>query len=74
MGLDAQREAVMRYLSDGGWPPLAEFTEIETGTGANALDRRPQLQAALAFTRKHKATLIIASWIGWPGTSRSFPR
>ena len=31
LGLDAQREAVMRYLSNGGWPPLAEFTEIETG-------------------------------------------
>jgi DNA invertase Pin-like site-specific DNA recombinase len=60
LGLDAQREAVMRYLSNGGWPPLAEFTEVETGKGANALDRRPQLQAALAFARKHKATLIIA--------------
>ena len=60
LGLDAQREAVMRYLSNGGWPPLAEFTEVETGKGANALDRRPELQAALAFARKHKATLIIA--------------
>ncbi len=60
LGLDAQREAVMRYLSTGGWPPLAEFTEVETGKGSNALDRRPQLQSALAFARKHKATLIIA--------------
>jgi len=60
LGLDAQRDAVMRYLSNGGWPPLAEYTEVETGKGANALDRRPQLQAALAFARKHKATLIIA--------------
>jgi DNA invertase Pin-like site-specific DNA recombinase len=50
----------MRYLSTGGWPPLAEFTEVETGKGSNALDRRPQLQAALAFAKKHKATLIIA--------------
>lgn len=60
LGLEAQREAVMRHLSQGGWPPLAEFTEVETGKGSNALDRRPQLQAALAFARKHKATLIIA--------------
>jgi DNA invertase Pin-like site-specific DNA recombinase len=60
LGLEAQREAVMRYLSTGGWPPLAEFTEVETGKGSNALDRRPQLQAALAFAKKHKATLIIA--------------
>ena len=55
LGLDAQREAVMRYLSNGGWPPLAEFTEIETGKGANALDRRPQLQAALAFAYEQLA-------------------
>ena len=60
LGLDAQREAVMRYLSNGEWPPLAEFTEVETGKGANALDRRPELQAPLGFARKHKATLIIA--------------
>ena len=60
LGLEAQRAAVMRYLSNGGWPPLAEYTEIETGKGSNALDRRPQLQAALAYARKHKATLIIA--------------
>lgn len=60
LGLEAQREAVLRYLSNGGQPPLAEFTEIETGKGSNALARRPQLQAALGFARKNKATLIIA--------------
>jgi DNA invertase Pin-like site-specific DNA recombinase len=60
LGLEAQREAVIRYLSHGGWPPLAEFTEVETGKGANALDKRPQLKAALEYARKHKATLVIA--------------
>ena len=60
LGLEAQREAVMRFLSAGGWPPLEEFTEVETGKGSNALDKRPQLRAALACARKHKATLVIA--------------
>lgn len=73
VGLDTQREAVMRYLSNGAWPPLAEFTEVETGKGTNALDRRPQLQAALAFAREHKATRSSPSWTGWRVTSRSFP-
>jgi len=50
----------MRYLSAGGWPPLAEFTENETGKGADALARRPQLRAALDCARKLKATLVIA--------------
>ena len=60
LGLEAQREEVQRFLSAGGWPPLAEYTEVETGKGANALDKRPQLKAALDFARKHKATLVIA--------------
>ena len=60
LGLEAQREAVERYLNGGSWSLIEAFTEIETGKGANALDRRPQLKAALAYARKHKATLVIA--------------
>ena len=60
LGLDAQREAVERYLNGGAWTLLETFTEVETGKGANALDKRPQLRAALAYAKKHRATLIIA--------------
>ena len=60
LGLDAQREAVHRYLDGGDWRLLAEFTEVETGKGSNALARRPQLKAALDHARKHKATVVIA--------------
>ncbi len=60
LGLDAQREAVERYLSGGAWTLLESFVEVETGNGANALDKRPQLKAALAYAKKHRATLIIA--------------
>jgi len=34
--------------------------EVETGKGANALDKRPQLRAALALAKKEGATLLIA--------------
>jgi DNA invertase Pin-like site-specific DNA recombinase len=40
--------------------PGKEFTEVETGKGSNALDRRPVLKAALAEAKRTKATLIIA--------------
>lgn len=60
LGLEAQREAVRQFLSAGGWPPIAEFTEIETGKGSNALAKRPQLQAAINACKREKATLIIA--------------
>lgn len=33
---------------------VLEFTEIETGKGADALDRRPQLTATLALARQAK--------------------
>jgi DNA invertase Pin-like site-specific DNA recombinase len=60
LGLEAQREAVQNYLNGGGWELIAEFTEVETGKGRNALNRRPQLLAALEAARKAKATLVIA--------------
>lgn len=60
LGLAAQREAVLRCLKSGDGELIAEYTEVETGKGANALAKRPQLRAALDLCRKKKATLIIA--------------
>ncbi|MCO4879045.1 recombinase family protein [Paraburkholderia caribensis] len=60
LGLDAQREAVTRHLNGGDWQLVGEFTETETGKGANALAMRPQLSAALALCRKTGARLLIA--------------
>jgi DNA invertase Pin-like site-specific DNA recombinase len=56
LGLEAQREAVLAYLNGGSWTMVAEFTEIESGKHAD----RPQLAAALAACKKHKAKLVIA--------------
>ncbi|WP_353843466.1 recombinase family protein [Mesorhizobium sp.] len=39
---------------------LQEFTEIETRKGADALDRRPQLNAALALARQSKCPVVVA--------------
>lgn len=60
LGLEAQRESVSRFLNGGEWELVAEFQEVETGKGADALSKRPQLRAALAACRKEGATLIIA--------------
>jgi DNA invertase Pin-like site-specific DNA recombinase len=59
LGVEAQREAVVRYLNGGQWTLEREFVEVESGKGANALDRRPQLKAALALCKKTGATLIV---------------
>lgn len=60
LGLDAQRDAVARYIGAGPFDFLAEFVEVETGKGANALARRPQLAAAIALAKRNKAVLVIA--------------
>src|SRR5580704_14019226 len=52
LGLDAQRATVRRFAAVEGFEVAAEFTEVETGKGADALDRRPQLAAALAEARR----------------------
>jgi DNA invertase Pin-like site-specific DNA recombinase len=59
LGLEAQRAAVLRCLGATG-DLVAEYTEVETGKGANPLSRRPELRAALELCKKRKATLIIA--------------
>lgn len=60
LGLEAQRAAVAAYLAGSSWELVGEFQEIETGKGANALAKRPQLRAALDACRKQGATLVIA--------------
>lgn len=56
LGLDAQKRSVREYLAGRGWPPLEEFTEVESGRN----DLRPKLIKALRVCRMHGATLVIA--------------
>jgi DNA invertase Pin-like site-specific DNA recombinase len=57
LGIEAQRETVRRHLTGtGGYPPVAEFVETESGRKVNRLE----LGKALASCRVHGATLIIA--------------
>jgi DNA invertase Pin-like site-specific DNA recombinase len=52
LGLEAQREALERFAQANGLQIVTEFTEIETGKGAEALELRPQLASALNMARK----------------------
>ena len=60
LGSEAQRLAVSRYLAERSQTALGEFVETETGKGANALEKRPQLRSALELCKKTGATLLIA--------------
>jgi DNA invertase Pin-like site-specific DNA recombinase len=60
LGLEAQREAVQRFAATEGRQIVGEFVEVETGKGADALDRRPQLAAALAAAKKAGGAVLVA--------------
>ena len=60
LGLDAQRAAVAQFATTNGIDIIAEHDEVETGKGADALERRPELAAALAEARKAKCPIIAA--------------
>lgn len=60
LGLDAQRDAIERFAAAEGFQIVATFTEVETAKGADALDRRPELRAALAAAKRVKAPVLVA--------------
>jgi DNA invertase Pin-like site-specific DNA recombinase len=60
LGLDAQKTAVEAFVASRQGSIIAEFVEVETGKGADALAKRPQLKAALDLCRKTGAQLVIA--------------
>ena len=60
LGLEAQREALARFVAAEEFEIVREFIEIETGKGADALDRRPQLAAALAEARRRRCPIAVA--------------
>jgi DNA invertase Pin-like site-specific DNA recombinase len=60
LGLEAQQEALARFAEAEGYSLIETFQEVETGKGADALDRRPQLSAALKAARQHDAPVVVA--------------
>jgi DNA invertase Pin-like site-specific DNA recombinase len=58
--LEAQQAAIDAFCTQHGYDIAARYSEVETGKGNDALERRPQLAAALAHARKAKAPVIVA--------------
>lgn len=58
LGLEAQKESVLRFLNGGDWELVAEYTDVESGTRKG--NNRPELAKAIAHAKRAKATLLIA--------------
>src|SRR5271168_3943505 len=60
LGIEAQKEALARFALAEGFELVRMFTEVETGKGSDALERRPQLAAALAEARRKRCSIGVA--------------
>lgn len=60
LGLEAQQESVRAFAAREGLQVADEFIDVESGKGSDALDRRPNLAAALRAARKHRAPVLVA--------------
>src|SRR5262245_48935741 len=60
LGLEAQRDAIHAFAALNGFELIETFTEVETGKGADALERRPSLAAALDQAKDLKGPVIVA--------------
>ena len=60
LGIEAQRATIARFAEAENIKIIAEYVEAETGKGADALDRRPQLAAALAAAKSVKCCVLVS--------------
>ena len=60
LGLGAQQEALSRFAKAEGFDLVRVFVEIETGKGADALEHRPQLAAALREARRQRCSVAVS--------------
>jgi hypothetical protein len=60
LGIEAQRGAVTRVAGQSRLSLVGQLVKIETGKGADALDRRPILSQALEAARSAKCPVLVA--------------
>ncbi|HEX5461070.1 MAG TPA: recombinase family protein [Steroidobacteraceae bacterium] len=60
LGLEAQRQAIADFAEREGLTVRQWFTEAESGAGADALEKRPQLAAAIAAAKRLRGPVLVA--------------
>jgi DNA invertase Pin-like site-specific DNA recombinase len=60
LGMEAQRAAIDRFTEANDYHVITEFVEVQSGKGADALRRRPELKAALELARKERCSVIVS--------------
>jgi len=60
LGLEAQRAAICDFAEREHFSVTDWFTDVETGKGTDALEKRPNLAAALKTARRVRCPVLVA--------------
>lgn len=60
LGLESQFNSITEFCIAENIEVLEHYSEVETGKGADALDKRPQLAKALQHAKKEGAYLVVS--------------
>jgi DNA invertase Pin-like site-specific DNA recombinase len=60
LGLEAQRDAIRAFCRREGITINAWHTEVETGKGSDALERRPKLAEALSAAKQLRVPVLVS--------------
>lgn len=60
LGLEAQRSAIRAFAEREGISVAAWFSEVETGKGSDALERRPRLKEALQEANRLRVPVLVS--------------
>lgn len=60
LGIEGQREALKRFTELNSMDIASEHVEVEGGNGFDALDKRPQLAAAIAQAKLIKCLIVVS--------------
>jgi DNA invertase Pin-like site-specific DNA recombinase len=60
LGLEAQRAQLLAFAKAESMAIVAEYVEVESGKGHDALDRRPTLAAAIADAKTRGCSVVVS--------------
>jgi len=60
LGLESQKQSIVDFCLAESIDIIGHYEEVETGKGADALDKRPKLAEALERAKKERAYLLVS--------------
>ncbi len=60
LGIDAQKAIIRAFCEQHGFDLAQTYEEVQTGSGSDAIEARPQLREALAEAKRRGCPVIVA--------------